>query len=205
MRRQAAVALRETEEAQKRIEEVNKPVAAKPEMQSRNPTILGNASQVSSTIKQPPRIIGDSRQVSTGVISKTPLAVIENDVKISPHPVGNNGKTTSVVLEKASTAGKQTKVPDIVNRTTINKVSTKATAPTESSFPITEPVKTTASKKSGLKRASTKTKTTDTTTEAAPGKAKSKKTVPKKISLEQAVPEIELNTEEVLRKVCIFA
>uniref|UniRef100_A0A1I8ECS4 Tropomodulin n=1 Tax=Wuchereria bancrofti TaxID=6293 RepID=A0A1I8ECS4_WUCBA len=165
LRRQAAAAAEV--EAQKRTEEVNKPVVIKPEMQSgklqpMKPAILGSAFQVPFAKKQPPRIVGNSGNDSidaTGNLGKAPLT------------------------EKN------------------NKLLAKTTEPVES-FSRVDPVKITTSKKTGIKRASTKTKMIDTNVNETFGKTKSKKTVPK-ISLEQAIPEIELSTEEVLRKTCL--
>ncbi|EFO27303.1 hypothetical protein LOAG_01186 [Loa loa] len=204
LRRQAAAAAREAEEAQKRTGEANKPVTAKPEMQSRKPqpmkpAILGNASQIPFTRKQSFHVTEDFRQASTSDTSnlgKTPPVIKGNAAETLLCD-----KTTSTVLEKESIFAKHVKVPDVVNRTPINKVLPKGIASSES-FPRVDPMKPT-SKKTGLKRASIKAKTIDTTEESAPGKVKSKKTIPKKISLEQAVPEIELNTEEVLRKTSV--
>ncbi|VDK68261.1 unnamed protein product [Onchocerca ochengi] len=201
LRRQAAAAIREAEVAQK---EVNKPVAPKQEISSRKfqptkPALIENASEIPSVKKQSPNIIEDCKQASidvTSIFEKTPSTVIGNCAKTSSHTVGSDRKTTA--LEKESTADRQAKVPNIVNRTTSNEVFAKTITPTES-LPIVDATKI-KTKKTGLKRASTKTKTTDTVTQTVSGNAKSKKIVPRKISLEQAVPEVELDTEEMLRK-----
>ncbi|CAG9534991.1 unnamed protein product [Cercopithifilaria johnstoni] len=208
LRRQAAIAAREAEEAQQmRFEEINKPIiTTKPEMQSgkpqpMKPAILGSASEVSSVRKEPPH----SKPVLASVISifeKTTPDIIGNAKKTLLPTVANDRKTTSAILEEGPIADKQVKITDVINRTdTLNEVLAKATAPAQSSLPIVNSVKTT-SKKAGLKRASTIAKTIDTI-ETALEKEKPKKTVRKKISLEQAVPEIELNTEEVFKKTSI--
>ncbi|KAL3985051.1 hypothetical protein ACH3XW_37040 [Acanthocheilonema viteae] len=214
LRRQAAAAAREVEEAkQKRNEEeISKPVTAtKPTMQSRNaqpmkPAILGNASQLISVRKEPQHCKPVSTDGVTNILAKIPSTIIGNAANtssssLSSHTVENDSKKiTSAVLEKELIADKQIKVSDVMNRiSTINKALANATTPIQSSLPIVDSMKTATSKKTTLKRASTKTKTTDTATEAIPEKVKSMKTVPKKISLEQAIPEIELNTEEVLK------
>lgn len=185
MRRQAAAAIREAEVAQK---EVNKPVAPKQEISSRKfqptkPALIENASEIPSVKKQSPNIIEDCKQASidvTSIFEKTPSTVIGNCAKTSSHTVGSDRKTTA--LEKESTADRQAKVPNIVNRTTSNEVFAKTITPTES-LPIVDAAKI-KTKKTGLKRASTKTKTTDTVTQTVSGNAKSKKIVPRKISLE---------------------
>ncbi|MCP9256917.1 Tropomodulin [Dirofilaria immitis] len=207
LRRQAAAAIREAEEVQKKNEKVNKPVAANQEilfrkLQPMKPTILGNTSQVPSEKKQLP-IIGDSILASTDITRssvKTPPVIIGNRARTSPHMTESEKKTTSAVPEKALNASRQAKNSNVVNRITANKVFEKTSTLTESP-PIINSAKITTSKKTGLKRACTRIKTADTITETAPGRAKSKKVVPRKISVEQAVPEVELDTEEVLREV----
>ncbi|VDO27651.1 unnamed protein product [Onchocerca flexuosa] len=206
LRRQAAAAIREAEVTQK---EVNKPVVPKQEISSRKsqptkPAIIENASPIPSVKKQSPNIVEDCRQASidiNNIFEKTSSTVIRNYAKTSSHTVESDKKTISATLEKASTADRQAKVPNIINRTTSNEVIAKTITPPES-LPIVDAAKI-RTKKTGLKRASTKTKTTDTVTETVPGKAKSKKIVPRKISLEQAVPEMELDTEEMLRKISV--
>ncbi|OZC09435.1 hypothetical protein X798_03596 [Onchocerca flexuosa] len=206
LRRQAAAAIREAEVTQK---EVNKPVVPKQEISSRKsqptkPAIIENASPIPSVKKQSPNIVEDCRQASidiNNIFEKTSSTVIRNYAKTSSHTVESDKKTISATLEKASTADRQAKVPNIINRTASNEVIAKTITPPES-LPIVDAAKI-RTKKTGLKRASTKTKTTDTVTETVPGKAKSKKIVPRKISLEQAVPEMELDTEEMLRKISV--
>ncbi|KAM3717385.1 Tropomodulin [Dirofilaria immitis] len=209
LRRQAAAAIREAEEVQKKNEKVNKPVAANQEilfrkLQPMKPTILGNTSQVPSEKKQLP-IIGDSILASTDITRssvKTPPVIIGNRARTSPHMTESEKKTTSAVPEKALNASRQAKNSNVVNRITANKVFEKTSTLTESP-PIINSAKITTSKKTGLKRACTRIKTADTITETAPGRAKSKKVVPRKISVEQAVPEVELDTEEVLREISV--
>lgn len=211
LRRQAAAAAREAEEAQlKKSEEMNKSIntvkseiikqSSKP--QSIKPAILGNASQLSSICKES----SQSKSISTN-LRKIPPAIIGNTIEASSHTSENDEKTTtSVIPEKRSIIDKQEvkRETDIINR--IHANNTILTAPIQSSLPFIDPIKTTATKKAILKRSSTKTKTktTDATAEIVPEKVESKKIMPKKISLEQAVPEIELNTKEVLKEVLFY-
>uniref|UniRef100_A0A915PS45 Tropomodulin n=1 Tax=Setaria digitata TaxID=48799 RepID=A0A915PS45_9BILA len=195
LRRQAVAAAREAEEAQKRTEEVNEPVVVKAESrkpQPVKPAILGNASHVPPARKQPPSIVGCAKQTLT-----------DNTDEILPVVIGNVAKNPSTVLSKSSVtlSNEKTKVPTITDSDITNKVSLKAPALAES-FSAIELVNVAASRKTELKRPSTKAKPTNSITEATPIKLKSKKLVSRK-SLEQAVPEIELNTEEVYRKTSV--
>ncbi|VDN94969.1 unnamed protein product [Brugia pahangi] len=158
-------------------------VAAAEEAEAKKKT-----EEVNKLVVKPEMQSGKLQPMKPAILESTLQAPLAK--KQPPRIVGNSGNDSIDVTSSLSKAPLTEKN---------NKSLGKTTEPIES-FSRVDPVKITTSKKTGIKRASTKTKMIDTNVDETFGKAKSKKTVPKKISLEQAVPEIELSTEEVLRK-----
>nr|CRZ24281.1 BMA-TMD-2 [Brugia malayi] len=147
--------------------------------------------EVNKLVVKPEMQSGKLQPMKPAILESTLQAPLAK--KQPPRIVGNSGNDSINATSNLSKAPLTEKN---------NKSLGKTTEPIES-FSRVDPVKITTSKKTGIKRASTKTKMIDTNVDETFGKAKSKKTVSKKISLEQAVPEIELSTEEVLRKLSL--
>ncbi|VDK81543.1 unnamed protein product [Litomosoides sigmodontis] len=174
-----------------KAEEASKPITATAEPQKpqpMKPAILGNASQTPSARGE----LSHPKSISTGATSaseKMVSGVAGSRPAALPETTGNDRRTTSATA-------KQMKVSDAINRmASFNGQSGNVSK----SLPIVDSVKTTSTNVNRLKIASVaKTNASDTTAAKEAEKVKLEKTVlQKKISLEQAVSELELNTEEV--------
>lgn len=139
--------------------------------------VLESASQV-----PPPSSHTVDGDESTSNSGKIPLATVGSAMKTSDTHGKMNGGEKHV-----------NKMSDVANRMVTNKTSNQ-------SYHSNDSTKITATKKTENKV----TATTTTTANATDGQVKSKETPLKKVSVEQAVLEEELDTEELLRKVCIF-
>lgn len=200
LRRQATIAAREAEEASKPVTATAKSQMQFKKPQPMKPAILGNARHAASVREELPHSTG-----ATSTLEKMPPGIIGNMPAALSQTTGNDRKTN--LAEKDSITAKQVKVSDTINRMAASNKefeNVNVTRPIQSSLPIVGAVKTTSTK-AGPKTPFTKTKATDTAPETEPEKPKLKKMVQKKISLEQAVSELELNTEEVPKNVCIIA